>query len=103
MFSLRAADEVETFAPMKSVKFSLLADEVETSRADEVSESFRHLAGSAKDLERLKKQMDEPAFQAGVQEIQDRVQALTDLAKRLKIRSPHLFAGREGEDTRSNP
>ena len=38
------------------------------------------------------------AFQAGVQQIQDRVQALTDLAKRLKIRSPaKLLAAARGK------
>ena len=42
--------------------------------------------------------MEDPAFQAGVQEIQDRVQALTDLAKRLKIRSvAKLMAAARGK------
>jgi len=42
--------------------------------------------------------MDDQAFQAGVQEIQDRVQALTDLASRLKIRSPaKLLAAARGK------
>ena len=42
--------------------------------------------------------MDDQAFQRGVQDIQDRVQALTDLAKRLKIRSPaKLLAAARGK------
>ena len=42
--------------------------------------------------------MDDQAFQARVQQIQDRVQALTDLAKRLKIRSPaKLLAAARGK------
>ena len=46
----------------------------------------------------FKKQMDDQVFQAGVQQIQDKVQALTDLAKRLKIRSPaKLLAAARGK------
>jgi hypothetical protein len=42
--------------------------------------------------------MEDQDFQAGVQQIQDRVQALTDLAKRLKIRSPaKLLAAARGK------
>ena len=42
--------------------------------------------------------MDEQAFQQGVQQLQDRVQQLTDLAKRLKIRSPaKLLAAARGK------
>ncbi len=42
--------------------------------------------------------MEDQAFQVGVQQIQDRVQALTDLAKRLKIRSPaKLLAAARGK------
>ena len=42
--------------------------------------------------------MDDQSFQAGVHQIQDRVQALTDLAKRLKIRSPaKLLAAARGK------
>ena len=46
----------------------------------------------------IKRKMDDQSFQAGVQQIQDRVQALTDLAKRLKIRSPaKLLAAARGK------
>ena len=42
--------------------------------------------------------MEDQDFQVGVQQIQDRVQALTDLAKRLKIRSPaKLLAAARGK------
>ena len=42
--------------------------------------------------------MDDQAFQQGVQEIQNKVQVLTDLAKRLKIRSPaKLLAAARGK------
>ena len=42
--------------------------------------------------------MDEQAFQQGVQDIQNRVQQLTDLAKKLKIRSPaKLLAAARGK------
>ena len=42
--------------------------------------------------------MEDQAFQAGVQQIQDKVQALPDLAKKLKIRSPaKLLAAARGK------